>query len=237
MNSTVRTGLSSGCVPALPAGELGRLTASLGGEVVDLRAGKGHRWEEDGLGAVRAEGVDVAFVGISAVLGDPCSVPEALAGLVPEPGLPVKVFAAEGCTDPSAFELTSRQIKVLADAVGSADRILVETHHGYAPVPELLDLCERAGVRILLDTLGLARVDDQPLDSARLLADHTVAVQVKGFDWADPEHSRHFPLETCRAQTRRILDVLPHVTAVTVESKAGRPDDDLHVLREWLSAG
>lgn len=237
MNGGVRTGLSSGSVSAASAAELGRLTASLGGDVVDLRAGKGHRWEEDGIAAVRAEGVDVAFVGISAALGDPRSLPETLTGLVPEPGLPVKVFAAEGCTSPSRFGLTSHQIKVLTDAAGSAGRVLVETHHGYAPVPELLDLCERTGVRILLDTLGLARVDSQPLDAARQLADLTVAVQVKGFDWADPEHSRHLPLGTCEGPTRRILDVLPHVAAATVESKAGCLEGDLRALRAWLAAG
>ena len=228
-------GLSSGCEPRLDAAALARLTLDCGGTAVDLRAGKGQGWEPGGLRAVRAGGVSVAFVGIGAVLGDPGHPADSVAGPLLEHGTAVKVFAARGCTGPGAFERTREQVRALAGAVGGPELVLVETHHGYAPVAELLELHRRTGVRILLDTMGLARLDDDPVGSARLLAAYTAAAQVKGFDWAAPQTSRHRPLSEGAGPTRELLARLPDLISVTVESKAGTPAEDLALLRDWLA--
>jgi len=234
--SAIRLGLSSGSAPRLSAAALAELTLACGGTVVDLRAGKGQNWEGDGLREVRAAGVEVSFVGIGTVLGDPRFAPEEAASEPSlEPGRPVKVFAAEGCTEPDRIDLTIRQIDALVGVVGRSELVLVETHHGYAPVAELLDLHARTGVRILLDTMGLARLDPDPLGATRLLAPYTAAAQVKGFDWTAPDSSRHLPLRSGAGPTREMLRLLPHLTSVTVESKAGTPEDDLAVLRTWLA--
>ncbi|EST27277.1 hypothetical protein [Streptomyces roseochromogenus] len=238
MTAAVRVGLSSGCDPKLTASQLAALTLSLGGDVVDLRADKGHRWEEDGLPAVRAQGVGVAFVGLSLVLGDPRWDPETLhrSPSVPDAGVPVKVFAADGCNT-SGRELTLRQLRALESLGVRPCAVLVETHHGYATIPELLDLCDDFGVRVLVDTMGLVRLvggADQALRALPLLAPRTDAVQVKGFDWESPELSRHLALSACEKPTRHVLDALPRTATATVESKAGCLDRDVPLLRAWL---
>ncbi|QNP67879.1 hypothetical protein [Streptomyces genisteinicus] len=225
-------GLSSGSAPELDADGLAALTLRLGGDAVDVRASKGHAWEgSGGLRALRAAGVRVCFVGHSTVLGRPGSPPADPAWL--EDGLPVKVFAAEGCTAPEHRDRTRRQIAALAAASGGPGNVLVETHHGYAPVPELRRLCEETGVRLLLDTLGLARIHPDPVAAAAELAPWISYAQVKGFDPGAPGTGGHLPLEGSRAAwTGEVLAAAGELRAVTVESRAGALDGDLAVLRD-----
>ncbi|MEU8505016.1 hypothetical protein AB0C40_09865 [Streptomyces brevispora] len=232
-------GLSSGSAARLPAGELARLALSLGGSAVDVREGKGHAWEQDGLPALRAAGAEVCFVGVSTVLGDQAHPPGGAADLRwPEPGLPVKVFAAAGCTEPDRVELTLAQVRALAGRVGDSALVLVETHHGYAPVPELEELCRRAGTGILLDTMGLARIDRDPVAAAARLAPWTSYAQVKGFDWSAPDTSRHQPLGASRPErTREVLAAAGGLRAVTVESKAPSLAEDTAQLLAWYPTG
>lgn len=232
-------GLSSGSAARLDAAELGALALSLGGTAVDVRAGKGHAWERGGLAGLRAAGAEVCFVGIGTVLGDPAYAAGTTGDVSRwlEPGLPVKVFAAEGCTAPERLDLTLRQIEALAALVGGPGRVLVETHHGYAPVEELVDLCERAGTGVLLDTMGLARIHPDPVAAAARLAPWTAYAQVKGFDWNAPDTSRHQPLAaSCAGPTRELLTAAGPLRAVTVESKAPSLADDTALLLEWYAA-
>ncbi|MGN5636664.1 hypothetical protein [Streptomyces sp. AC154] len=228
-------GVSSGSAPRLDAGALAGLTLASGGTAVDVREGKGHAWEAGGLGALRAAGAEVCFVGVSTVLGSAEHPPGSVDGLrAPERGLPVKVFAAAGCTAPDRFALTLAQIEALAARVGDSSLVLVETHHGYAPVAELDELCRRAGTSVLLDTMGLARIDADPVAAAARLARWIPYAQVKGFDWDEPATSRHRPLAAARPElTRRVLDAAGELRAVTVESKAPSLTEDIALLREW----
>ncbi|MER6557466.1 hypothetical protein ABT300_06815 [Streptomyces sp. NPDC001027] len=237
--STTGVGLSSGSAPGLDAAALAALTLELGGGTVDVRAGKGHAWEDTGgLAGLRAAGVEVGFVGIGTVLGDPAHPADGCAALPwLEPGLPVKVFAAEGCTAPGRYELTLAQVAAVTARTGDSRLVLVETHHGYAPVGELVDLCERAGTGILLDTMGLARITDDPAAAAARLAPWTTYGQVKGFDWADPAGSRHRPLASCAGPTREVLAAAGALRAVTVESKAPSLAEDTALLLDWYAAG
>ncbi|WP_327375267.1 hypothetical protein OG393_15685 [Streptomyces sp. NBC_01216] len=231
---TTLIGLSSGSAPHLGGAELARHTLSSGGTVVDVRAGKGHAWEAEGLAGLRDAGCEVCFVGIGDVLGEAPGRP----GTGPlEQGLPVKVFAAAGCTAPGRRAATLRHVDALAALVGDRGRVLVETHHGYADVPELVELCERAGTGVLLDTMGLARIHPDPVAAAARLAPWTSYAQVKGFDWEAPGTSRHQPLATsCAAATREVLAAAGALRAVTVESKAPALAEDLALLRAWYPA-
>ncbi|MER5891310.1 hypothetical protein ABT160_46540 [Streptomyces sp. NPDC001941] len=234
-----RVGLSSGCAPALTAGALAALTRDLGGSTVDVRAGKGHAWETSGgLAALREAGVDVCFVGTGIVLGDPAH-PASACAAQPwlEPGLPVKVFAAEGCTAPGSAALTAAQIAALSDRTGHAGLVLVETHHGYAPVEELAALCADFGTSVLLDTMGLARITDDPQGAAARLAPWTTHAQVKGFDWDAPATSRHRPLADCADRTRAVLTAAGTLRAVTAETKAPSLPQDTALLRGWYAPG
>ncbi|MFB8419145.1 hypothetical protein ACFC63_26930 [Streptomyces albidoflavus] len=228
---TPELGLSSGSAPEQDAAGLAGLTRRLGGTTVDVRAAKGHAWEETGgLAALREAGVRVCFVGHSTVLGRPATPPASSALL--EEAVPAKVFAAEGCTAPDRRELTRRQIAALAARVGGPGNVLVETHHGYAPVPELRRLCEETGVRLLLDTLGLARIAPDPVAAAAELAPWIAYAQVKGFDLAAPGTGGHLPLTGARAEwTGEVLAAAGALRAVTVESRAGALAGDLAVLR------
>jgi hypothetical protein len=232
-------GVSSGSAPHLDAAALAGLVLSLGGTAVDVREGKGHAWEAAGLDGLRAAGAEVCFVGVGTVLGDADHPPGGIDGLRRlEKGLPVKVFAAAGCAAPERLGLTLAQVEALVARVGDSSLVLVETHHGYASVPELEELCRRAGTSVLLDTMGLARIDGDPVAAAARLAPWISYAQVKGFDWDAPGTSRHRPLAGARPElTRRVLDAAGALRAVTVESKAPSLAEDTALLREWYVPG
>lgn len=219
-------GISSNCRPELSARELAALAVSLGAEVVDLRAGRGQGWESDGVAPLIEAGITPVFVGISFVLGRP-GRPETS----PAAGdLPVKVFADEAlATDPAARRLAADQARRLREHAS----LLVETHHGYASLPALLELCAETGARLLLDTLGLARLGADLPDAAEAVRPYVDACQVKGFDRADPG-GRHRPLAAMGASYGQILRAaVPPGRPVLVESKSGTLADDLAVLRRW----
>ncbi|MEU9016623.1 hypothetical protein [Actinomadura sp. NPDC048394] len=213
---TARLGLSSGSAPGLDAPEFAALVRRAGGTVADLRAGKGHRWEEQGLAGLC--GLPVSFVGISVTLGRPGRDGEAAERF---PGESVKVFAAPGALDADA---TAGQMRALT-ADRKPEQVLVETHRGGAGPDELVRLCERYGCRLVLDNLGL---DDIAADFRGALGDLaplTAAVQVKGFE---PDRA-HRPLT--EGDLGWLAAFRNARVDVTVESRAGTPHQDLRVLR------
>ncbi|MCL6443037.1 MAG: hypothetical protein K6T83_06215 [Alicyclobacillus sp.] len=235
--NTYHIGLSSGSAPELSAIDLIKLVYEGGGDTVDLRVGKGHRWEDDGLQPFIDAGMQIAFIGISAVLGDEHwdkdALKQAASGFV---GYPLKVFAKRGCMNEERRTFTKHQVHVLAEIAGGADRVLAETHHGFSEVDELLRLHEETGAHLLLDTMGLARITDDPIGDTVRLAPLVRAVQVKGFDWSKPGKSRHMPLSTTNLD--KTAAILRHIAGractITVETKAGSAVEDLDVLNSLL---
>ncbi|AUA17204.1 hypothetical protein GTZ89_14855 [Streptomyces sp. SID8382] len=228
------TGLSSGSAPELPGAELAALVRRHGSHTVDLRFGKGHRWETDGLAPFAEAGVDVAFIGVSVVLGG--SREEVLDSALDAPlrtGVPVKVFAAPDCMAPDRLDTTRQQVDALADQVGGVGNVLVETHYGGESPQTLAALHAETGVRLLLDTLGLARISPDPLVVAGGLSALVPAAQVKGFDWKNPRDTRHLPLAETAGPTRTLLAALPQLARVTVETHAGSHVEDLSLINTW----
>ncbi|OPF76707.1 hypothetical protein VT50_0222950 [Streptomyces antioxidans] len=228
------TGLSSASAPQLPGAELAALVRRHGGRTVDLRCGKGHRWETDGLAPFADAGVDIAFIGVGVVLGDLAD--DALDPARDAPlraGVPVKVFAAPHCMAPDRLEVTRHQVRALADRVGGVENVLVETHDGGASPQTLAALHTEMGVRLVLDTLGLARITPDPLDAAGELSALVPAAQVKGFDWKSPRDTRHLPLAQYAGPTRTLLAALPRLARVTVETHAGSHAEDLILINTW----
>ncbi|WP_019632750.1 hypothetical protein [Actinomadura atramentaria] len=216
-----RLGLSSGTAPRLAAAELAALVRGAGGSVADLRADKGHRWEDDGLAGLG--GLAVSFVGLSVVLGASDQRPDAAARF---PGLPVKVFAAPGAASAAA---TRDQLAALT-ADRAPDQVLVETHRGGAAPAELAELCARYGCRLVVDNLGLHEIADDEPAALALLAPWASAVQVKGFDpAADGGRPAHRPLAA--ADLGWLAAFRTAAVDITVESRAGTPRDDLAALR------
>ncbi|WP_146607931.1 hypothetical protein [Spongiactinospora gelatinilytica] len=222
-----RLGLSSGSVPRLRACDLAVLTRGGGGTVVDLRAGKGQRWEQDGIAALA--GLPIAFVGVSVTLGQ-MDTGEGFAAARRFPGLPVKVLAAEGA---AGRRMCDDQIAALTRDRDASD-ILIETHRGGAGPAELADLCHRYGCALVIDNLGLYEISADFAGDAMALAPLARAVQVKGFTPAPypGERPRHRPLT---ADDLPWLDVFAGASVdITVESRAGAPAQDLAVLaRTW----
>lgn len=239
------TGLSSASAPDLTGRRLAALVRQSGGGTVDLRYGRGHRWEETGLRPFGTAGVDVAFVGVDITLGKDgadradgadearARVRDVLRDAPLAPGVPVKVFADPDCLAPERRGTTLAQVTALADRLGGPGDVLVETHQGGASPTQLAALHAETGVRILVDTLGLARISSDPLDAATRLAPSVTVAQVKGFDWSAPRHTRHLPLATGAGPTRALLAGLPRLARVTVETRAESAAEDLRLLTAW----
>jgi len=219
-------GYSSGTLPEAGPEELARAVLLAGGTGVDLRIGKGHGWERDGvrpgIDRIRRTGAEVFFVGVGWRLGDPAHWP-----LVEEPvpaEYPVKVFCVEH-PDPA---LVAEQLAAAAEA---RLQPWVETHAGGPDVPGLIDITERTGVGILVDLLGLAEIGGADRAQLRALAPFVRAAQVKGFR-RTAQGTRHRPLAP--HDLSYLLDLGP-LKAVTIESRAGTPDADLAVLAAELA--
>lgn len=235
---SLRIGLSSGSMPDLTANELIQKLRETGCNTVDLRVGKGHRWEEDGLTLLRQSGIDVAFIGISCTLGDERFDKETLIkSLAPYADIPLKVFSKPGCTTTQQIESTQEQVQVLASIAGGTDRIWVETHKGNCGVEELVRISELLGTRVLLDTLGLACISEDPIEAMTRLMQFVSGVQTKGFNWDNPLETMHVPLfKTDINKTYLILQMLADTNcSVTVETRSGSALEDIKVLQSLLA--
>lgn len=224
-------GFSSGTLPSAGAGELAAAVLAAGGSGLDLRIGRGHRWESDGvragLEAIAAAGAEVFFTGVGWRLGDPAGWPVRDAGKdLPPRDYPVKVFCV---AEPDPVLVTEQ----LAAAAGAGLEPWVETHAGGPDAARLLALAERTGVGVLVDLLGLAQIGGASPAQLRTLAPFVRAAQVKGV--LRTEHGlRHRPLVP--DDLADVVSLLKAATlrAVTVESRAGTPDADLAVLAQVL---
>jgi hypothetical protein len=235
-------GVSSGSLPARSATGLAATVCELGAGTVDLRWGKGHAWEHEGVAPFDAAGVSIAFIGVGVALG---SGDPALGDLTPlrrmlgdRPPVPFKVFAASGLDEPGdvrarALDLAGQQATVLSALSGAT--VLVETHHGYASLASLGMLCGTLGCRLLLDVYGLQQLTGGLSDETGTLRHWAAAAQVKGFE--PVPRGRHLPLALMPAQAWALLDELPATAPVTVESRAGTLDEDLALLRRWCANG
>jgi hypothetical protein len=220
-------------LPSAGAAELANAVLAAGGTGLDLRIGKGHGWERDGVPAgldqIAAVGVDVFFLGVGWRLGDPAGWPVGERDLdAPPRGYPVKVFCV---ADPDSV-LVDEQ---LAAAAAAGVEPWVETHGGGPDVRGLLDLTARTGVGVLVDLLGLAEIGGASPAQLRSLAPSVRAAQVKGVVHT-AGGTRHRPLvPEDLTDLLYLLQTVP-LRAVTVESRAGTPDADLAVLAHALDA-
>lgn len=224
---SVHIGVSTGSLPGASAPELVARARKSHLTCVDVRVGKGHRWEGDGialgLDTVAESGLHTAFVGLGAYLGD--GTPKDVPGEVGDRNLPVKVFCVE---DPVGPEVESDLVRLRS----TVPEVWVETHAGGPPIPRLLDLCEELGLGLVVDTLGLFRSPGGRCAPARRLASLTRAIQVKGFDGTN---HRHRPLDEHDLEPLHELYAAGCTASwVTVESRAGALEDDARTLKRFL---
>lgn len=233
---TWKIGVSSGSVPKLDVSEIMTLLINIQSNVVDLRSGKNHKWEKDNIPPFLMNGVEIAFIGISTVLGDKNWNEKTITSHTEVyKNIPLKVFASKDCT--KHFNIIKEQITSLAQSTGKKENILIETHHGFCDVEELLKLHDLFGVKVVLDTMGLAKISIDPLEDVKRLAPIIHSVQVKGFDWDNPINSMHIPLrDTEIKKTMLIFDIIAEYTSiVTLESKADSLYDDIEILKKLLN--
>lgn len=239
--TTPRFGLSSGSVPGDTAAQLRARLLRWDLGVVDLRFGKGHAWEDGGLTPFTAAGIEVAHVGVGVALGREDVDLDALdAELTPllDGHLPLrlKVFADAGLDDPGvagarAWHRADQQITRLTLISGRAP--LAETHHGYASIASLGELCQKLGCSLLLDVYGLQRLTGGLLDQDEVLRTWTRAVQVKGF--AVENLTEHLPLSRMPEEAWALLRDIPGSVPVTLESRAGTIGEDIATLKDRYS--
>lgn len=227
-------GVSSGSFGPWDAVEAARIVRATGASVVDLRVGKGQRWEEQGVQPFLDAGLDVAFLGLSCTLGvdDVAAVLERHRRDLAH-GWPVKVFCAPGSRDADRRGIARDVVSALADALGGPDLVALETHRGHAGVDELEAWSVEDGTTVVLDSMGLAGISADPARDARRLDPHVRFVQVKGFEEADTG-TRHRALELDARWHAELLAALTAPVSLTVESRAGHLAEDVACLtRIW----
>jgi sugar phosphate isomerase/epimerase len=226
----IGVGLSSGTLPAASASELARGVRLVSGCGADLRIGKGHGWERDGVGAglatLAAAGLEVFFTGIGMWLGGRPDARREHDELVQAPPGPVKVFCR---SQPDAGAVREQ----LATAAALHRELWIEIHEGGPGAVELTRLAARTGIGIVLDLLGLLRTGGATAAQLDAMAPHVDAVQVKGVE-VGADGVRHRALRPGDLDV--VLRVLRsgRVRAVTLESRAGRPERDMKVITEVL---
>ncbi|TYR78262.1 hypothetical protein FZC66_20065 [Priestia megaterium] len=230
-------GLSSGSVPSLNSEEIIELLDRLKGSVVDLRIGKGHAWEQQGLCPFKNSKIKIGFIGLSTVLGDEswdsCRIQRHAEVYQ---GYPLKVFARKDCIK-NNLSLVEKQVQCLTNIAGNVKDIYVETHYGYASISDHVDLYEEMGISTLLDIMGLAKISQDPINDSKKISEFTYGVQTKGFDWKNPLCSLHLPISKIDLQNNKnILDnIKSEIKFLTIETKSHSFREDFILTSKFFS--
>jgi hypothetical protein len=234
-------GYSSSCFPAKSFDELVTVTAASGGTCLDLRAQRAQAWEDERTIADLAKEMSISFVGTSIVLGSPLPTHQEDKRRLREAtaaGVPIRCFVPTRLADPSVWADAVRAVKFLRSSYCDP-ALLVECHRSEPRVEVVVDFLEATGLGLLIDTLGLARLEVPPSEAGELASRYAGAIQVKGFVREDGTGWRHGPLgcapEALELARTVILRAGDHVSA-TVETKSDTAAADLAVLIRTLPA-
>lgn len=219
----ILTGLSSNTFPGMSATELAAATISGGGSVVDLRMGRHQRWEDRGACAAFTEfssaGLKVAFVarGLNTLGGvcrchGPCFAP-------------IKVNTKY---EAAPLDLLSS----VREATAAGWKILFETHSHGPSVDVLLTYCEELSVRLVFDNRGFFQLG-WTMQDLKALAPYVRFIQVKGFDRIDPRLQHRELRREDLAEVEELLTVGASLKALTVETNATVPFQDLDLVNQF----
>jgi hypothetical protein len=231
----VHVGVSSSSLPHESARDLLRCAAAVGADCIDLRAGRGQRWEPE-LEFI-ADALPVAFVGVGDYLGSGVSEtplsPELMQTIIRR-GIPLRVFA-EPLTDTAVARRFGDDVARLRGTWGPDLRLAVEPHVAEPSLEQLDPLLTQHGVGAVVDTLGLVRVHAR-LDAARsFLLRHGIAVQVKGLAFKNGDY-RHVALDASPPLVRWTAALLAgSQVPITVETKAGTSAQDISTIRRLIA--
>jgi hypothetical protein len=232
---SLSVGVSTSSCPNLRASEIAEAVLSCGGDSVELRIGKGHGWESDGVLAVADAGVTVTAIASSRTFG---------ADAMPESDEDVNQ-AESICTCLRCFldaryagdeKVTRRahvQVAAVQRALGDNGAVVVEPHPGYASVPDVAAFCASTGANAVLDTLAVHRLGIAMPQAFSELGGTTCVLHVKGFEQERDRGWSHRALARGDLPDLAALAYAPGLAVVVVETRAGSQWRDLRLLREW----
>jgi hypothetical protein len=228
-------GYSSSCFPAKSFDELVAVTAASGGTCLDLRAQRGQAWEDERTVADLAKEMSISFVGTSIVLGSPWATHQEDNRRLWEAttaGTPIRCFVPARLADPPVWADAVRAVKFLRSSYRDPT-LLVECHRSEPRLEVVVDFLDATGLGLVVDTLGLARLDVPPLEAGELASRYAGAIQVKGFAREDGTGWRHGPLE-CAPEAlelaRAVMLKAGDQVSATVETKSDTAAADLAAL-------
>ncbi len=233
---TQLVGVSSSSLRHSSAQELLAAATAAGADCIDLRAGRGQRWEPD-LDVI-ADALPVVFVGVSASLGAGSAGPLAsdhLMRSVLARGIALRLFAAP-LDDAAAVRRFGDEVAQLRGLWGPDLRLIVEPHTATPTLAQLDEVLTEHRVGAVVDTLGLVRLGARLEEARAFLRRHAAAVQVKGIGLRDGDY-RHVGLDAAPTLTAWTAALLAGSRVpITVETKAGTVADDIRVIRGLAAA-
>ncbi|WHX86981.1 hypothetical protein QNH18_01180 [Bacillus paralicheniformis] len=231
-------GFSTNCFPEKTAEEILSYLKKLKCNTLDLRIGKGQKWEEKGCSYFTENGVRIAFIGLDLVLGKRFFTKELIKDLLtPYENLNIKILAHKSCMNEYNRGYTIQQVSAIKNNI-TDKKILVESHHGYADIDTLLKLHQETGVNILLDIMGFFKIcNDIENVSIIRLKKAVKAIQIKGFDWHDPINSRHLPLDKIDlSPLKKILEEFDNPSMpITIETRSNSYEEDYLITKQLLN--
>lgn len=197
-------------------------------DCVDLRVGRGQRWELAGPDQILSLGIGITFFGSDIVIGDPNSSMSGRAlELAVSYNVAIRVFLAHKAN----AALVDAHIDVLTKALGGAELIWLETHRGYAEPDALAHLCARSSCGIILDNYGLFQISKDCRREADRVAPFVKALQVKGFWDTINVKQPHLGLDNLSGVQNNILRGDFGVCPMILESKANTLEQDFEFFR------
>ena len=227
-------GVSTNSCPDLRGPEVAEAVLACGGNSVELRIGRGHGWEPDGVSSVAATGVTVATIassrtfGVDAIPGNDEDINQAVAT-----GAWLRCFLDARYESNDAFvNLAHAQVAEVQRALGDKSAVIIEPHPGYASVCGVTKFCASTGASAVLDTLAIHQLGITMPLALFELGKATRSLHVKGFDRSDCEW-RHRALAPGDLPDPATLAPAPNLAVVVVETRAGSQWRDLRLLSKW----
>jgi hypothetical protein len=232
-------GLSYACLPKTNATEFCDICRILGVAMTDIRPLTGQAWEIFEGDPFAVNNVAVVSVNSRIVLGRTsglCTIElKAIRSVQRFSHQYLRVFLSD-CAN---FDAVREDFKLLEDSGYHAERVAVETHSGYAGVPQILKVADSFGSNMIVDTLGLWRISNATLDGVCCdLIARSVVAHVKGFEHCANGSTHHVPLSKYPQKWNdAVLARLSSKCPLILETRAPDIAGDIEFLkRGWCSS-
>lgn len=230
-------GVSTSSCPELRACELAEAILASGGDSVELRIGRGHGWESDGVLALATAGVTVTTIASSRSFGsDVLPDSEEDINHAKSIGARLRCFLDAGYEgDQDTIRRAHLQVVAVQRSLGYNGSVVIEPHPGRASALGVSAFCAHTGASAVLDTFALQRLGIAMPQAFSTLGGATQVLHVKGFVQDEDRRWSHRALAPSDLPDLTALGHAPELAAVVVETKAGSHWRDLRLLRAWAN--